>query len=114
MATSYQKLSIHEKRARDLTSVRESAVSCPSCDTQVMPVDLLVHMEQRCQGPRDPGPSAKWVTWREALAMGVPANTLARWARSGFVRYVGERQDRKYLLRDLALKIAQRNGFRRR
>lgn len=114
MAMSYQKLSIAQKRALNLTSVREPAVTCPNCDTQVMTVDLLAHLEQRCAGPRAPGPGSKWLTWREAIAMGVPAKTLSNWARNGHVRFVGERQDRKYLHRDLVLKLAQRLGFARR
>lgn len=111
----YQKLSITEKRAVDLDRVREPAVTCPSCDTQVMPTDLLSHMENRCAGPRQPGPSAKWLTWRDAMAIGgVTPMRLSRWARNGHVRFVGDRQDRKYLQRDLALKVAQLKGFRRR
>lgn len=110
----YRRLSVVQKRALDLSRARDAAVRCPECDMQVMPADLLAHLEQRCSGRPEPGPGAKWVSWREAIAQGVPRETLARWARSGLVRYVGERQDRKYLLRDLALRIAQRNGFRRR
>lgn len=112
--STYQKLSIHEKRAHDLRAVREAAVTCPSCDTQVMPTDLLAHMAERCAGPREPGPSARWIAHREVLAMGVPRGTLSFWTSRGFVRFAGERQDRKYLYRDLAVRIAQRNGFRRR
>jgi hypothetical protein len=111
---AYHKLSITEKRALDLDRVREPAVTCPSCDTQVMPVDLLPHLDQRCPGPRDPGPGARWIPHREVMAMGVPRGTLSRWANNGLVRFTGERQDRKYLYRDLAVKVAQRRGFRRR
>lgn len=113
-ASRYHLMSAAEKRAGSLATVREPAVTCPSCDTQLMPTDLLAHLEQRCAGPREPGPGAKWVTGREACALGVPQQTLSFWARSGEVRFVGERMDRKYLHRDLALKIAQRRGFRRR
>ena len=110
----YHKLSAVEKRAESLSVAREQSVACPTCDTQVMAVDLLRHMEQRCPGPREPGPGSKWVTWREAKALGAPPYALTRWIQRGHVRFVGERQDRRYLLRDLALKIAQRRGFRRR
>ena len=112
--STYQKLSISQKRASDLARVREPAVTCPRCDTQVMPSDLLGHLEQRCSGPREPGPGAKWISHREVMAMGVPRATLSFWAGSGQVRFLGERQDRKYLYRDLALKVAKRMGFRRR
>lgn len=111
---AYHKLPIAQKRAMAYAAQREPAVACPRCDAQVMPADLLAHVEQRCAGPREPGPAAKWVTWREALALSVPETTLSFWARTGQVRYLGERMDRRYLLRDLALKIAQRRGFRRR
>ena len=114
IANEYHQLSIKEKRERDLASVREHSVACPTCDTQVMPADLIAHVEQRCTGPRQPGPGSKWITHSEAVAMGVPKQTLSWWARNNQVRFVGERQDRKYLHRDLVLKIAQRRGFRRR
>jgi len=113
-AVPYQKLSIQQKRELDLSKVRDAAVRCPHCEMQVMPVDLLVHVAQRCAGRPEPGPGAKWITHREALAMGVARATLSFWVERDFVRATGERQDRKYLLRDLALKIAQQKGFRRR
>jgi hypothetical protein len=125
--STYQKLSIHEKRAHDLRAVRETAVTCPSCDTQVMPVDLIAHMEQRCKGPSEPGPSARWMTWREAVAiirrvmpelrLSEPAAMmrLSRWShadRRGLVvvRARGTRGDRKYLHADL-VKHLSRSGF---
>lgn len=110
----YHQLSIAEKRAENLARVREPAVTCPDCDMQVMPVDLLAHLEQRCQGRREPGPGAKWLTFREVMALGVPRATLAKWTRAGYVRFVGEVQDRKYLLRDLAIKVTQLRVSRRR
>jgi hypothetical protein len=79
-----------------------------------MPVDLLPHLAERCPGRRAPGPGSRWASQQEALALGVPRATLSFWAKNEQVRFIGERQDRKYLYRDLALKIAQRNGFRRR
>lgn len=111
----YHRLPIAQKRAEGLARAREPAVTCPTCDTQVMPADLLAHIEQRCPGPREPGPGAKWLTWREATAIsGVTAMRLSRWANNGLVRFQGGRQDRKYLLRDLALRVAGVRGFRRR
>ena len=112
--SSYQKLSIADKRALDLSRVREPSVSCPQCDMQVMPVDLIAHLADRCSGQREPGPSAKWVDARDAIVRGVPKATLSYWVERGFVRARGDRMDRQYLLRDLALKVAQRNGFHRR
>lgn len=114
-ASRYHLMSAAEKRAGSLATVREPAVTCPSCDTQLMPADLLAHLEQRCAGPREPGPGAKWINWREAIGInGVTPMRLSRWARNGHVRFVGERQDRKYLHRDLAVRVANMRGFRRR
>lgn len=110
----YHRLPIAEKRAEDLARVREPAVTCPSCDTQVMPADLLAHLDLRCPGPRDPGPGAKWLTWREALAFGVPKRTFKRWVKRGCVRFKGNRGDRLYLARDLVVRIAQQRASRRR
>lgn len=110
----YRKLSIADKRRLDLSRARDTAIRCPDCDMQVLPADLLPHLSERCAGRPEPVPGAKWLTFREVMALGVPRATLADWTRTGQVRFVGEIQDRKYLLRDLALKVAQRRGFRRR
>lgn len=110
----YHLLSVQEKQAEAMGRAREPAVRCPDCDTQVMPVDLPSHQASRCPGAPEPGPGWKWVNWHESLALGVPPTTLSFWARTGQVRFLGGRMDRKYLLRDLARKIAERRGFRRR
>lgn len=110
----YHRLPIAQKRTEGLARIREPAVTCPSCDTQLMPADLLKHMQEWCTGPREPGPGARWVTHREVMALGVPRATLSRWTNNHQVRFIGERQDRRYLYRDLAVKIAQRRGLRRR
>ncbi len=112
--SEYNRLPIAQKRAEDLARVRDPAVTCQICDTQVMPVDLLAHLEQRCPGPRDPGPGSRWIAHGEALALGVPRVTLKRWADRGRVRFKGERGDRQYLYRDLALTMAQQRLNRRR
>jgi hypothetical protein len=111
-ATSYQQLSIADKRRQDLAKMREPAITCPVCDTQVMPVDLLSHLE-RCERGREPGPGAKWITWKDAIAL-VPSRTLKRWVRRGHVRFKGGRGDRLYLARDLIVRVAQRKVSRRR
>lgn len=119
-AHSFGSLSIREKQTRTLAGMREPPVECPYCGTKTPAIDLLAHVETRCSGPRqeqepqEPKNHWRWVDWRHARAMGVPATTLSFWARTGRVRYLGTRMDRKYLLRDLALKLAQRRGFRRR
>ena len=112
--SSYHRMSIAEKRAVSLASVRESPESCPNgCGTTLMPADMLTHLDQRCTGPRAPGPGAKWITWREAKRI-VPERTLVRWIERGAIRYQGGRGDRKYLYRDLAVRVSQLRGFRRR
>lgn len=112
--SDYHRMTLAQKQAHQRERAREPAVACPVCETQTTAADLIAHVETRCPGPRDPNPAARWVTWREALGMGVPRATLSFWANSKQVRFVGELQDRRYLLRDLAMKVAQRRGFRRR
>lgn len=112
--SDYHKLSIGEKRTVALERQRESALACPVCDTQVMPEDLLAHLDQRCTGPRDPGPGSKWVDWRGAIALGVPERTLKRWVQAKHVRYRGGRGDRSYLRRDLVKRLALRRIVSRR
>jgi hypothetical protein len=111
--SDYHKLPIAKKRAQALAGVREGAIACPSCDTQVMPADMTSHLE-RCTGPREPGPGSKWVSWQEALAMGVTGRTIIRWRKRGWLRTQGGRGDRKYLLRDLVKRVARRRVERRR
>lgn len=111
---TYQKLSIAEKRALDLSRAREPAVTCPLCDIQVMRADLLGHLDGRCPGRREPGPGAKWLTRREAMALGVPRRTLARWVSKGHVRWKAGPVCRLYLEGDLVDQLAPRRGARRR
>lgn len=108
--TSYHRMSVAEKQAYSRANVREQAVACPRCDTQTTAADLLEHLEKRCAGPRDPGPGSKWVTWREALELGVPGTTLTTWTRTGLVRSTGSRQERRYLQRDAVVLIAARRA----
>lgn len=109
----YHRLPAARKQAHSLDRMREPAVTCPRCDTQVMPADLVAHVEQRCAGPREPGKGSIWVGWREALALGPSRGTLSYWVKRGYVRVRGDVQERKYLLRDLAVRVA-RMGARRR
>jgi hypothetical protein len=111
-ASRYHLMSAAEKRTQSL-NVREPPTTCPSCGTQVMPADLIAHCEQRCQGPREPGPGSKWISWQEARSL-VPKPTLVRWIKGGRVRFKGGRGDRQYLYRDLAQHLAQRTRNRRR
>lgn len=115
MATNrYHGLSIQEKQAHALASVREQPVACPSCDTQVMPADMIAHLDHRCTG-REPGPRDKWITHSQALAMGVKKQTLSDWVKARWVRTNNAgRGDRQYLERDLVKRIAFRRVIRRR
>jgi hypothetical protein len=86
-----------------------------------MPVDLRSHLETRCAGPAEPGPTSKWLTWREALALDacVYGKRLSRWAKPDLygvvlVRSRGEKGDQQYLERDLLLAIAKQKLRRRR
>lgn len=113
--SAYHHLSFAEKEQSSRERDREPAVACPAdCGTQVQPSELAAHMDDRCPGPREPGPSAKWVDLAAATAAGVPRRTLTFWARTGKVRTRGERMDTKYLLRDLARRVGLRKLDRRR
>jgi hypothetical protein len=111
----YHRLSVSDKLAYAAEQQREPSVACPAdCGVQVQPLDLLGHLEQRCPGPREPGPGAIWVDRQTAVAAGVPPPTLTYWARTGKVRTRGSKMDRKYLLRDLARRVVIRRLDRRR
>lgn len=114
MVDDYRKLSIKDKRALDLLRARDASVRCPQCDMSMVPADLLVHLEVRCAGRPEPGSGAKWVSARDAIVRRVPKATLSYWVKQGFVRARGGQMDREYLLGDLAKRIANWRGFRRR
>lgn len=107
----YHRMSLPEKQAYARARMREPAVVCPDCETQLLPADMLGHLA-RCEGPREPHPNSAWVSWREALALGILRGTLSRWVSRGLVRHKGELQARRYLLRDLARMLALRRKFR--
>jgi hypothetical protein len=104
----YHRLSTAEKEAYARGGIREPAIACPVCDVQTTPADLLPHLDARCPGPREPHQGSRWISRREAMAMGVPRETLQYWVRQGRVRATGERHQRRYLLRDLVRRIAMR------
>jgi len=106
MPPDYHRLSIQQKQRSALDQARERPMHCPTCETAVMPSELLQHIAERCPGPRDPHPAAKWVTWAQALETGVPRRTLLFWIKRGYVRHRGARGDRRYLLRDLVRRTA--------
>lgn len=110
----YHRMGIAEKQAHHREQMREPAVACPACDTQTTASDLLQHVAERCAGPREPGPGARWISWREAVRQGIKPQTLSKWANNGRVRFRGHRTERQYLLRDLAFRTAQLRLDRRR
>jgi hypothetical protein len=104
--TDYHRMSIGQKQAYQRSRMREPAVACPKCETQLMPADLLAHFEQRCTGPREPGPKSRWISWRAALDLDVVAETLEGWLRRGMVRSRGDGLDRELLEQDVVLLVA--------
>jgi hypothetical protein len=115
----YSRLSTAEKERRHLDRMREPPIRCPQCETAVQPDELLVHQAERCPGKPEPHPLSKWVTWGEARRLGVPAMSLSRWTRKGWVRVRHEAQQerkrgrgrpakRRYHLRDLVQVAAGR------
>lgn len=114
IAGSYQRLSLAGKQALQRERMREPAVTCPVCETQTTAADLLDHIATRCPGPREPNPASKWVTWRQALAIGVLPGTMSKWVKRGLVHVRGELQDRRYLLRDIAVRVAAQRCQQRR
>ena len=104
VAKSYHQLSIAEKQAHAVAGQRERPTVCLTCDMQMMPDDLPNH-KKRCSGP---GPAIKFVTWPEALALGVPHSTFGRWVNEGLIRYEGDPPDRKYVKRDLIKELEKR------
>ncbi len=106
-AKSYARLSLVEKEATQRDRIREPAITCPRCETQTSPGDLVRHITTRCTGRREEiHPASKWIT-RSAALKWIPEPTLHRWASRGMVRQRGEgRGRREYLLRDLARNLA--------
>lgn len=113
MTDRYGRLSIAAKQRLLVERAREPAVACPVCETQTTATDLLAHLE-RCPGPREVHPNSRWVGWRAALAIGVLPGTLSKWVTRGLVRTRGELQDREYLARDIAIRVAARRARQRR
>jgi hypothetical protein len=112
-SSAYGRLSIAQKQRRALDEMREPSVACPRCETQTSATELVEHLK-RCTGPREPHPRSRWVTWGEALELGVPRVTMNRWIGRGLIRTrtvpVPQRQ---YLLRDLVRRMAERSARRR-
>lgn len=117
----YRRLSVGAKQVAHRERMREPAVACPRCDAQTPPADLLRHVET-CAGPRDPHPLSRWITWSEALDLGVRPRTLSGWVQRGWVRSRiraraegpasrGRPARRVYLLRDVTKRVALRNRF---
>ena len=103
---AYHLLSAADKQKLHRGKMREPAVACPRCETQTTVADLPRHLST-CAGPRDPHPLSEWLTWTQALALGVRQGTLSKWVASGKVRARGRRWRRQYLRRDIARRIAE-------
>lgn len=108
-SSAYHLMSAHEKQVYARQQVREAAIACPGgCGMQLMHDDLLSHLRKRCTGKPEPGPTAKWIGWREAESLGVPRETLYRWARQRRVRVIIRDGTRRFLKGDLINRIAER------
>lgn len=109
----YARLSLAEKQVAHLERMREPPLRCPACGMETTVADLLAHVAERCPGrAAEPHPHARWVSWRDAIGLGVSEPTMSRWIRRGYIRARGEPQDRRYLLRDLTLRLAERRARR--
>lgn len=108
----YHQLSNAQKQAAAREAMREPALSCPRCETMTSPGDLLRHVATSCPGRREPHPRCRWVSWSEAMAMGVARVTLRRWVSNRWVRRRRAEGRWEYLLRDLVWHLALRRGAR--
>jgi hypothetical protein len=112
---AYHLLPLAEKQALAAERMAEPPMACPvDCGTSLLPADVLKHVNERCPGPRPPGPASRWISHREALAAGVPRGTLSFWAAHGDVRTRGQAGGKQYLLRDLTHRILVKRLSRRR
>lgn len=100
----YHKLSVAQKEAAN--RLHEPPTRCPVCEMAVQPDDLLAHVDKRCEGRPEPHPRSRWVTRKDALAMGASWPSLKRWANTGKVRIRRIDNSRRYLLRDLTKCLA--------
>lgn len=107
-SSGYHRLSVADKQFQYRNRMSEPSTPCPVCETQLAVADLLAHLALRCPGRRAPHPRARWISWRGALALGVPRGTLHRWVAQGWVQV--RRQDsgeRSYLFREVVQRTAQ-------
>lgn len=103
----YRRLSVPEKEARNREAMREPAIVCPSCETQTTVADMPRHLAS-CPGPREPHPLSRWITWASAMRLGVSKRSLHYWTSTGLVRVEIVRGHRRYLERDVVMRIALR------
>lgn len=108
MSSPYARMSLAAKQAQHRDRMREPAIVCPFCEVQTTVAELPRHARESCPGARAPHPLSEWVSWRDAMALGVPRQTLSRWVRRGQVRSRGERDRRQYLRRDVTRLVVLR------
>jgi hypothetical protein len=114
-STPYHEMGLREKQAHALGAMREPSITCPACETQLPPADLPRHMAERCTGPREPHPAAKWVRYAEAVQIAGSKGQLGVWiSRDKAVRTKRDDAGLLYLLRDLVSASARRDRRRRR
>lgn len=97
----YRHLTAAAKQARVEAASREPAIACPRCGTMTTVADGRRHLAETCTGRREAHPLSKWVSWRQAVEMGVPKQTLHDWVQRGVVQIRTGAEGRQYLERDV-------------
>ena len=98
----YQRLTVAAKQARQRERMREPAITCPLCETQMGVADIFRH---DCNGSRPIHPLEEWLSWSELLAFGVPKATASRWVSEGRIQYQGPLSRRRYRRRNIAIMV---------
>lgn len=108
--SKYHKLTVEEKEKRNRDRMREPAVTCPHCEVKMPVAELLAHVNERCEGKREPHPLSKWLTWTEVVSLGAPVANIKRWVAEGRIRTRGKpgKRAKRYLARDAVKLVALR------
>lgn len=101
----YHKMSVAEKELHNRQ--HDIPARCPVCYVAIMPMDEESHVD-RCVGQPPPGPRSRWVSFSQALKMGITGAQLSRRASDDRIRTKGEHGHRRYLLRDITRFLAAR------
>ncbi len=108
----YHRLSAAEKERHN--RLQEPPTRCHCCEMAVSPDDLLKHVDEWCKGRPDPHPYSRWISWGEAIALGLSKKRLELGIGSGEIRHRVKRGRKAYLKRDIVLFVAARKRWRAR